>query len=180
MMIEEWRRFKGWSVLEFFLQKNEKIHLKGLARRLNISPRTAQTYLYLYEKEGILYNEHIGNMKLYGLTDNFIAKELKRAYMLFLIKERIYSFIQNNKNITSLALYGSCADGSYDDKSDIDLIVISQKKDVNINALKQLEGDITREVKIEVFSIGEWRKMEKSDFYISVTRNNILIYGASL
>lgn len=179
-MIKEWRKFKGWSVLEFFLQKGEKIHLKGLARRLNISPRTAQTYLYLYEKEGILYSENIGNIKLYGLTDNFITKELKRAYMLFIIKDTADSFIQNNKTMTSLAIYGSCADGSSDNKSDIDLIAISQKKDVDIKPLKQLESKINREVKIEIFSIGEWRKLEKTDFYISVIRNNILIHGASL
>ncbi|MDE1828680.1 MAG: hypothetical protein KGH65_05975, partial [Candidatus Micrarchaeota archaeon] len=60
MLIKEWDKFKGWSVLEFFLTNYSKIHLKGLARKLGISPRTAQIYLGLYEKEGILQSERVG------------------------------------------------------------------------------------------------------------------------
>ena len=180
MLIKEWNKFKGWSILEFFLTNDTKIHLKGLARNLQISPRTAQIYLKLYEKEGILQSEAVGNMILYSIADNFMTRDLKRAHFLLSIKNFVSAFLKDNEGIVSLVLYGSHAGGRYDSKSDIDLLAISQRKALDLGALKVMEGKLGKEVKIEVYSIGEWRKMEKSDFYISIIKDNVLLYGAQL
>lgn len=182
MLLESWRKFKGWKVIEFFLKEQEKIHVKGLARRLKISPRTAQTYLKIYYNEGILEKEAIGNMLFYRLNNTFVTLELKKAYFLMLIHNDIENFIKDNPNISSLILYGSHADGSYDKSSDVDLLIISQTKKLDNKNLRSLEEKVGKEVTTETFSIGETRKMsrEGNNFYLSVLKNNVLLYGSRL
>lgn len=181
-MLKEWRKFKGWEVLEFFLKENGKIHLKALSRKLKISPRTAQLYLQLYEKKGILRKEKVGNMFLYSLNRNPLTLEFRKLYFLLQTYPHIKKFIKENPEINSLVLYGSHASGEYDNKSDIDLLVISQKKKIDLSSLKILEKRFRKEVKVQVFSVGEWRKLtgENDLFVISVLKNHVLLYGAEL
>ena len=40
--------------MEFFLENSEKTHINGLAKKLKISPSTANHYLAEYEKAGFL------------------------------------------------------------------------------------------------------------------------------
>jgi predicted nucleotidyltransferase len=182
MLLTEWQKFKGWAVLQFFLAKGERIHLKGLSRELKISPQTAQFYLRLYEQDQILEKEKIGNMALYKLATNFKTMELKRLYFLLIIEKYINSFVKENPEITSLLLYGSHADGTYDKNSDIDLLIISQNKNLNLGKLKSMEINLGKEVKTEVFSLGALRQLanKQNNFYNSVIRNNISLYGAKL
>jgi predicted nucleotidyltransferase len=182
MLLDEWQKFKGWSVLAFFLSEQRKIHLKGLAKELKISPRTAQTYLQLYEKEGILLKDIVGNLTLYSLVNSPLTCELKKTYLLLKIKRDIDGFVMDNKSITSLIMYGSAARGNYDKNSDIDVLVISSIKSLNLKHIKMAEQAIGMEIKIEILTFGELRRLaEKQDpFYLSVLKNNMLLYGAGL
>jgi DNA-binding transcriptional MerR regulator len=88
-MLSEWRKFKGWCVLEFFLSKPEsKIHIKRLARELNISPQTSNRYLRLYEAEGLLRSETAGNVVQFYLDNEHpLLKDLKRLYFDMRMRE---------------------------------------------------------------------------------------------
>ncbi len=183
MLLDEWRKFKGFAVLEYFLWDGHRIHIKGLARKLKLSPRTAQIYLQMYEHEGILTSEKVGNLVLYGLSSsNYLTIELKRLYALFRMNAYIREFISSNKNLGSLILYGSVAKGEYDKKSDIDLLAVSQTRNIELKSMKDMEIALNREVKVEVLSAGELRRLadRKDNFYLSIAKNNIVLYGASL
>ncbi len=181
MIIDEWKKFKGWLVIEYFLRTNKEIHVKGLAKELKISPQTANYYLKFYKKEGILRERKEGNLMLYSLTDNCLVRELKIFYILNILSEFSKKFVKENK-VTSLVLYGSHASGTYDKNSDIDLLVISQTKKLNFNGIKALERKTGKEVKIQVFTLGEWRnlKRKKDSFVRSVLSKYILLYGAEI
>ncbi len=182
-MLFEWRMFKGWSILEFFLSHpNTKIHIKGLARTLNISPQTSNRYLRLYEAEKLLVSESIANVVRFYLNNQHpIVKELKRLYFNLLLHENnfIDNLTQHNPSIINLLLYGSHASGEYSEKSDIDLLVISRKKEIDISAVKKLEKELNKEVQVSIYTIGEWRKLTKKDdpFIKSVLSKHILLYG---
>lgn len=178
MIVAEWRKFKGWAVLEFFLRK-ESAYIKELSRLLKISPRTAQIYTRLYENEGLLRKEVVGNTSVYRITDTPLAKEMKRLYLLLMITPGIKKLVHDNPSVTSLALYGSGARGEYDQSSDIDLLAISGSKEMNLGGIKELEGTLFREAKVEVISIGRWRELggKKDDFYLSVVKSNIPLHG---
>ncbi len=181
MIIKEWKKFKGWIVIEYFLKTSKEIHVKELARQLKISPQTANHYLKFYTKEKILKERKEGNLLLYSLADNCLTRQLKIFYILDILFEFSRSFVKEN-NITSFILYGSHASGTYDENSDIDLLIISQQKKLNLNKVKALEKKMGKEVKIQVFSLGEWRnlKRKKDRFAQSVLLNHILLYGAKI
>ncbi len=181
-MIKEWRKFKGWAVLEHFLRYGERIHIKSLSKKLKISPQTAQYYLQFYEKHGILEKTAIGNMLLYSLKPTPITLELKRLYFMFAFYPLIADFIKSNTDINTLALYGSHASGEYDMKSDIDLLIISQNRQLNLSHLKPIERKLEKEVKTQTLSIGEWKNMVRKgdNFALSVLKKHIILSGAAL
>ena len=181
MITKEWKKFRGWRVLEFFLKTGKEAYVKKLARELRISPQTANYYLKFYKKAGILKERKEGNLLLYSLADNCLTKQLKIFYILDFLYQFALKFCKENK-ITSLVLYGSHASGMYDRNSDIDLLVIAQQKKLKLDEVKKIEREINKEVKIQVFSIGEWRnlKRRKDKFALSVLKKHILLYGAEI
>ena len=182
MMLKEWRKFRGYRVLEFFIRTNERIHIKGLVRRLKISPRTAQMYLNLYEKEGLLERERLGNLSIYRLKTTPLTREIKKVYFLLHFFPEVKNIVKDNPDIITIALYGSHASGEYDQTSDIDLLILSQKKTLNLESVKNIERKMKKEVRIQVLSIGEWKTLlKKCDlFALSILRNHIILHGAQL
>lgn len=178
-MLYGWNGFKGWRVLEFFLNTNRKTHVKGFARELKISPGTAQVYLKEYEKQGILEKEHVANSINYRLAETPLTIELKKTYFLSLLREFAEEFIKENPHVSTLALYGSHAKGNYDEKSDIDLLAISQVKKIATKAIEKLESKIGKEARIQVFTVAEWKSMiNKGDnFAKAVSENHIILQG---
>ncbi len=178
MIIDEWHKFKGWTVLEFFLNGN-RAYIKELSRLLRVSPQTAQRYSRFYESEGVLDKESVGNASLYALADTPLTRELKRAYLLMKIFPKVSGIAEKNAGLTGLALYGSAASGEYDKSSDIDLLAISGSPKLDLGGIKDIERLLGREVHIEIMSIGRWRSLgEKKDaFYLSVSKNHLVLYG---
>lgn len=181
MIIEEWKKFKGWCVLEFFLRTGKEIYVKKLSRELRISPYTANYYLKFYKKARILEERREGNLLLYSLADNCLTRQLKIFYILDFLYPFALKFCKENI-VTSLALYGSHASGTYDNKSDIDLLVISQQKNLNLDEIKKLEKNTNKEAKVQVFTIGKWRnlKRKRDKFVLSVLKNHVLLCGAEI
>jgi len=168
-------------VLEYFLKYNREIHLKELARKLKISPQTASYYLRFYRDEGILEEKRTANLSLYSLADNRLVRQLKIFYMVSAIYP-VAREIHEKMDAATVAIYGSCASGTYDSKSDADILIISQKKRIPHHYIRKLESVLEREVNVMVLSIGEWRKMkrERDEFAMAVTSSHVVLCGADL
>ena len=181
-MLTEWRRFKGWEILEFFLRKpNTEIHISGLAKELNISKRTSENYLKLYRKMNILKYKNIANATIFYLNNaDILVKQLKKAYLLMILKELefIDKLLSENPNISNIVIYGSYANGEYSEESDIDFLIISQNK-INLDLFEYLEKKLNKKVEVVDFTIGKWRELarKKDRFYKSVLNNHINVYG---
>ncbi len=83
----------------------------------------------------------------------------------------------------SLAVYGSYASGNFDEKSDIDLLLISFKsKSHFLNLIQNIEKYLSKEVNYEVFNLSKWQKIKKENepFYQEIMRNHILLTGSEL
>ncbi|USH00474.1 nucleotidyltransferase domain-containing protein [Thermococcus argininiproducens] len=181
-MLEHFKKFTGFKVLEYFLlHPTCEIHLKELARALKISSGSAKLYCDLFESEGILLSRRKGNLRLFRLNnDDFAVKEIKKTYYLLLLKEK---GIQNIcKNCSSLAIYGSFASGEFDEKSDLDILVIGSKEDIDYKLLREIEERVGVSLQLTVLPFYKWEKMkeEKDHFAESVIRKHVLIKGAPL
>ena len=186
-MIELFRQYVKWKILSHFLANpNTSFHIKQLARMLNVSPASVSSAVKSFEEDGLLSKEEKGLAHIYRLdSDNSMVAPLKKAYGIAFVlsskpKER---FLEIDPNIISLALFGSYAEGSFDEKSDIDFLVVTNAGKENlINAAKILEEELEKEVSLSVLKLSEWRDMAKKGdaFYKRIVDNHILLYGSGL
>lgn len=180
-IIREFRKFVGFKVIEYFLlHPTREIHLKELARRLEVSPRSVKIYCDLFEEEGILVSERKGNMRVFRLNnDSFAVRELKRAYHLLLLKE---SGIERLCKACTIAVYGSFASGEVDERSDLDILVIGDEEEIDYDLLREIEERTGRDVQITVIPFHRWEAMkrEKNQFVESVVRRHVLVRGTPL
>lgn len=176
------QEFSGIRILEWFLRHpTRKIHFKELCRELGLGPLTVKTYCEELIKREWLLQERNANLRIFYLNgSSWVAKALKRAYFLEqLRKEKIGALV--DETAISLALYGSHASGEYDEKSDIDILVIGRKERVDYRHAKRLEKRLGKSLQITVFPWEKWEGNRQRDpFMLSVIKNHVLLKGAQL
>ena len=181
-MITTFRKFVGFKVLEYFLKHpTEKTYLNELAKKLQISPRSVKIYCDLFDKEEIIKREIKGNMHIFTTNnDNFRVREMKRAYFLNLLGEMNIEKIA--EKYASIAIYGSYASGNYDEKSDIDILIIGDEKNVKRELVVKIMNKIGTEIQLNAIPIIKWEKMKKDNdhFVKNILRNHVLIKGVEL
>lgn len=177
-MFSDWKKFKGWLVLEYFLHNpSASIHVRGLARKLGISPLTSNTYLHAYSKIGLLSKNRKGNASFYSLVVSPLSNSLKKTLALSDLWRACFveKVLNENPQATSIILYGSMASGEFDEKSDYDLLVFSKNKAFPTRAVNALG----REVNLKILTLEEWLRLS-NDFRYSIQRNHVVLYGSGL
>ncbi len=181
-MLKEFRKFVGYKILEYFLlNPTKKTYLNELAKKLNISSRSIKIYCDIFEKDGLINREIKGNMHLFSTNnENFRIIELKRAFFINILGEIGIDNI--SKDDTTIAIYGSHASGTFDEKSDIDIIVLGNEKQINRENVVKIMDKIGKEIQLNIIPMVKWEKMKKENnaFVKSVIRNHVLIKGAEL
>ena len=184
-MVELLDRYVSWKILQYFvLHSSKEGYVKEIAKKLDLSTGIYSKTLRELLKLEVLEKRSLGlgQAHYYKLANNYIANELKRFIGLFTIHEAglVNEIVKAFDGPTSIALYGSYATGKFNEKSDIDTLVIgSKKKKPNLHGI---ENKIGREINIQVFNIGKWLKMKKENdsFYTMVMKDHILLYGSEL
>jgi len=126
-----------WKILELFYKgKNKKIHLRDIARQTKMNENSASRFLFSLEKQNILKSEKDGNMKKYFIRKNnlvysiFTLLDIEKFNKLPLLRRNAinYFFKELEKKPIILFLFGSTAKEIFTNKSDIDLLMIVNKK----------------------------------------------------
>jgi predicted nucleotidyltransferase len=187
MRIEEmFEKYKDWKILKIFLNNpDHSYYTKELSRNTGIGSGTVNNFLKNIHKDDILLKEIVGNVHLYHLNnESEVVKQLKKFNILLIFKKNkfIDEFLKNNENIISIILYGSYANGEYDSKSDIDLLILVNKKKRYTEIIQKLESKIKKVLSLQIFTISDWQKIKEKDniFYESIIRNHIILYGSGL
>ncbi|MCJ7573377.1 nucleotidyltransferase domain-containing protein [Candidatus Bathyarchaeota archaeon] len=186
-LIELFTTYIKWKILAQFLSHpNTSFYVKEMARSLDVSPGSVSTALKSFEEWGLLTKEERGQTHLYKLNlEHASVPSLKRAYGLALVlsSRPAEKFLDADGDIVSIALFGSYADGSFDELSDVDfLIVAPSKKGEIIEAARRLEDEMGRKVSVSPFKLSDWRQMAKREdtFYKRVIENHVLLHGGGL
>lgn len=181
-MLNTFRKFVGFKILEYFLKNPTKeTYLNELAKKLKISSRSVKIYCDLFVKESIIRRNIKGNLHIFTTNnDNFRVREMKRTYFLNLLAEKNIENIA--KDCASIAIYGSHASGNYDEKSDLDILIIGDKKDVKKEVIVDIMKELDKEIQLNVIPIIKWEKMKKdADYFVkSIIGNHVLIKGVEL
>ena len=160
----------------FFENPYEKIHLRGFARKMKISLNTSQRFLNIFVEQKFIQESREVNLRYFKANMNSLSfKYLKIAFSL---KE-----LENSKLIDYLAekfpqviLFGSAAKGTDDFSSDIDLVCVGIKKEMD---LFEFNKKLKKEINIHFFSPAQWKKQKQENkaFYQDVISTGINLIG---
>jgi predicted nucleotidyltransferase len=165
----------------FFLNDGKKFHIREVARRLEMHVNHSRLELIRLSDAGIFNSERVGNSILYFTNkENPIYNELlgivkKTAGFELVIKKHL----AHVQGIDSAFIFGSYADGNFNSKSDIDLMVIG-KPDVMIlnNLVNKVENKISREVQYMIYPMDEFKRKRNYGFLKNVMmKKKIFIMG---
>ncbi len=182
-MLKEWEKFAGWKVIRYFLeQPTQEIHIRELARQLKISPRSVQIYCNKYLEEGALSCEKKANARMFMLqNDNAAVRALKRFYWIARLggMKFVEKTVAKNPALISLALYGSYSSGDYDEKSDMDFLVLSNIQ-IDRGPFLELQKKLEKNVQLTELTPAKWGKLKskKDAFASSLANNHIVLWGA--
>jgi predicted nucleotidyltransferase len=185
-MLKLLEKYAGWKIITAFLkQPSTSYYVRELAKKLEMSTFTVSRMLQDMAREDFVVREEKAKAVFYSLKNTSSVSALKRFYVVAKLQELKITdkFLSVDNSLTSLALYGSYASGEYDEKSDLDLICLTEKEDVIFNkVVMEIEKKLAVETTLKAITPVKWRKLaeEKSNFYLTVTRNYILLQGTPL
>lgn len=178
----------------FYNNHNAKVHLRELSRRTNLQGQSIMRYLNKLVEENILKFEKEGNLKKYSLKDNnyiyslLTLFDIERFEKLPFIKKQAINYFLNNlkEKPIILFLFGSTAKETYKDNSDIDLLLIVNKKIDTSNAKKYVDSQTAQVISDFQISFRDFEKelKLKEDMVIQSAietgypiTNHIMFYG---
>jgi predicted nucleotidyltransferase len=182
-MIELLDSFAGLKVLKLFLFNPKKsFNINEVSRTTKLSVFSAKKYCDSFLKEGLFFVENVSNQRRFSLNySSPYAKELKKTFALLWFKDlRIEKIVGENAH--ALAVYGSFANGEFDEESDLDLLIIGNKEEIDEGQLSKFRKEIKREVQLVCYDWVKWEKMkkEKHNFAEAILNKHILIKGSVL
>ncbi len=164
-----------------------EFHIRKISRLLNKNHVSLLPYIKYLEQKNILNYKFVGRSKVYNLNlNNIITK-----YFLFLAETyNTINFLEKNflmKKLSELLedyfyegsfiLHGSYAKGSFDEKSDIDILFVGKISGKNIEKVKKILKTYNKKVDLKIISLKNFEKgIKNSDpFLLEVLDNHIIL-----
>lgn len=164
-------------LLMFFNEPYREFHLREIAKLAKVSSSTAKRFLDFYSEKRFLQRQRKANLALFKANvENPTFKHMKIGYFLMNLQP-LGDFLKEVYPDSSIVLYGSCARGEDDSQSDIDLLIISRKKEKA--QLSKFEKQLERKITLFVYELHEWEEKAKKDraFYERILIDGILLQG---
>ena len=145
------------KTLEVFFQEPTKIHfIKEISRKINLAPTSVRKNIFKLIKENLIIPKKSSPFDGYVANRDFNQFIfLKRVYNLSSL-ERLKDYLEKNFYPNLIVVFGSYALGEDIESSDIDLLVVSKIKKID---LKKFEKEFDKE--INVLIVDNLNKLEK-------------------
>lgn len=169
------------SLLALFVSNpSQEYHLHEIGRILGKKPGVFQKALNSLEKEGILRSRLKGNQRLVSLNKEYpLLKEITRIIQKTVgVEALLKETMDKEPSVQTAFIFGSYAKSKMRVHSDIDLIVVGEKRaeDVMLEALSKIEKQIQREINPKFYAPKEYAaKKRKKDPFLGEVLNNALI-----
>jgi len=133
----------------FFEDNYRRINVREYSRIMKISPPTASKMLFEYHKQELLLIEKDRNYLFYYANRNSkIFADLSRIYWKLKLKNLV-NYLNNILTSPTIILFGSLSKAETKIDSDIDLCVLSHKKDIH---LAKIESNLKRKIQLSFFN----------------------------
>jgi len=151
------------NLAPFFEDCYKRISVREYAKMIKVSPPTASKILAEYHKEGLLKRQEERNyLFFFANAENKFFIDLSRIYWGARLKG-LAEYIEKTAVMPLIILFGSLSKGETTSASDIDLAIISNKKEINTG---NFEKDLKRN--IQIFWFGSIKRINEE------LKNNIL------
>lgn len=152
--------------------------MREITRMVGVSVGNVRRELMILESAGILRSNKRGNLKFFSLDREsplyrpFCELVIKTAGIPALLKE----LLRVNKNIIASFIYGSFARGDFDNRSDIDLFVLTDRNSSVFEkiseAIDRFEHKFDREVNVSLVEEKEFfdRLRHKDSYLLDITK----------
>ncbi len=170
----------GFRLLEvFFKEPRGNFTLREAARAAGLSASAAKKYCDHYVQAEVLLEKRIGTARVFSLNNEFyLVKQAKSLYLLSALHEA--GIEKAAKNYISMAVYGSSVSGDYDEKSDIDLLVVGGKlDDKKISAIQE---KLCKDLQVTHLALSAWSEKKESmaAFAMQILMRHVLVGGEPL
>src|SRR3990167_2816682 len=161
-------------ILSLFVANPDKsFYSREVSKKIKTSLGSTSNALRLLEKNRILISEKKGRTSLYTLKlPNEYLERFKALNTLLTLEP----LVEKLKNISRrIILYGSYAAGAFTSDSDLDLFVISERREEALKAIANFKANIA-EIKPVIKNQVEWMQLEKSEpeFFSEANQGTIL------
>ncbi|MFA4888759.1 MAG: nucleotidyltransferase domain-containing protein [Candidatus Omnitrophota bacterium] len=161
-------------ILSLFVANPDKVfYSREVSKKIKISLGATSNALRLLEKNNVFTSERKGKTSLYTLKlPNECLERVKILNTLLTLEP----LVEKLKNISRrIILYGSYAVGAFTSDSDLDLLIVSEKREEVLKAIANFKSNIA-EIKPVIKKQVEWMQFEKSEpeFFSEVNHGIIL------
>ncbi len=147
-----------------FGHPGEEWHVRQLAALAEGDPGNVSRELRRLEREKIFLSRVKGNMKIYGLNEQYpLFKEMKAiAAKTFRAEGAVRELVAKQPGIALAFIHGSAAVDQLKSTSDIDLVVVgSAPGEGFLRGLQSLENRLNREINYTHYSQAEFARQRK-------------------
>ena len=177
-MLEKLLKSKTMAKILGVLLFSGELHLREIARRIDVTPVYVGKELENLESIGLVLNRKVGNLSMWEINKSSpLYPEIKA---LFLKTDALgFHLVQTfGKFPVDFAMvYGSFAKGTEGAKSDIDLFVVGRVDEKKfINAIDKIEKKTGREVSYIIWNKKEFKKnaVERHHLLLNILKNPII------
>ena len=168
--------FKELNTLELFFENpTREYNVREVARLLKITPATASKQLKRFAEKKILHYKKERTYDLYKSNiDNTEYRDLKVYYTIRKIRNTgIIEELNKYYYKPTIILYGSMSTGYDVENSDVDLIIVSERKK---EFEKQRVYEKKLKKKIQLFIVNDLNEL-KNEYLINNVLNGIVLQG---
>ncbi len=166
------QKYNTYRILKlFFDQPTRFFQLREISRKLNLGMPSVINHIKKLKKEGLIKKEKRGVYNNYISEKNELFRIYRRNDLLLRMHESgLIDFLEDEFMPDAIVLFGSCARGEDIEISDVDLLVVSKEKEVD---LKKFESAIKRKISLHF----EENVSEIPKELLNNIVNGIVLYG---
>ena len=125
-----------YNIISLICAKNKDLFLRQIQRETNLSLRSVQNALKKLENQNILESEIVGKNKFFRINKkkfnsyySIILSQIFKTQEFLINNILLETFIENisKSNVFAVSIFGSYANNTNNDDSDLDLLIITNK-----------------------------------------------------
>ena len=159
------------KILSLFVANPDKaFYGREISKKLKISLGATSNALGVLKKKNILISEKKGKTNLYTLRLPNTYIEYFKTLNSLLSLEPLIGKLKNISN--QIILYGSYASGNFTYDSDVDLFIVSEKREEVLKIIEEFTTDHALNIQPVIKKQVEWMHLDKQDLEFSNELSN--------